>query len=145
MGDQAFIPEDELVRLEEAVADAEDLAQHGAVMAGYELLDLMLSWAESPAFDLETGEVSAPEPWAAALIQRCRAALMSYAQSHDVSFPLPDSTPLTPQERIASAPERSRRLRATSADLTHQCRVLRRKRPSAAASRRLPWTTCRRW
>jgi hypothetical protein len=119
------IPAEELARLEEAMSEADQLARDGQVLEGYELLDLMLSWAESPALDPVTWLAAPPDLWSEELSDRYRAALVAYCGSHHVVFPLPDPAPLTLQERIAAALAKSRRLRAASARLLLRCHALR--------------------
>lgn len=120
------IPYEEQKRLEEAIRDAHRLAAAGQVPGGYELLDLMLAWAENPAYELETGKVAPPEPWAEALCDGYRAALVAYAAEQGVRFPLPSVEPLTPREKAEALHERSQRLRERSRVLLVRSRELRR-------------------
>lgn len=122
-----LIPSGEAARLAQAVVDAQQLAENDQVAEGYDLLDLMLSWAETPALDPATWEHAPPEPWADALIHGYRVALVAYCRRYQLTFPLPTSAPLTVQEHIAAALARSRQLRAVSVALQSRSRALRRK------------------
>ena len=125
------IPAIELTRLEEAVHEAHSLAASGQITAGYEVLDLMLCWAESPAIDLLTGRAAPPEPWAAELSARYRWALVEYLMAHrlDASQPAPPPSLPPPRanlrERLAALCHRSRQLRDCSSSLLAQSRALR--------------------
>ena len=73
-----MIPSDELERFTFCARDARDLAAQGRALEGYAVLELGLTWAETPALDPATGRQSAPEPWAAELIALYRNELRHY-------------------------------------------------------------------
>lgn len=122
-----FIPSSELERLEETFAEAIHLAQSGQVTEGYQLLDLMLCCVESPAFDLETLQVSPPPLWAEELVDRYRFALVSYCRRFALQFSLPSSEPLSLAERTSLALDQSRELRDLSRALRQRSQMLRRR------------------
>jgi hypothetical protein len=76
------IPPEEIERLNACVRDAWELADHGREEEGFEVLDLGLMWAETPALNPVTWEQSPPDPWAAALIALYRQELARYLLKH---------------------------------------------------------------
>jgi hypothetical protein len=80
----------ETTRLKEAVAEAHRLAHQGQSREGYDLLDLTLCWIESPLLDLAAGDIRPPAPWENELVETARAALVAYAESHDLRFATPE-------------------------------------------------------
>jgi hypothetical protein len=76
------IPPEELARLRSCVREAWELAELGQVREGYAVLELGLTWAETPPLDPVSGEVGSLEPWSAALAVTYRQELVRYAVAH---------------------------------------------------------------
>jgi hypothetical protein len=131
-----MIPPEELARVEQTVDDARHFAELGQVLEGYDLLDLMLSWAEVPAVDPETGAASRPDPWTQELSDRYRSALVAYCESYGVSFALPEPASSRTLDALEEIRRRSRRLRETSALLCARSRSLRQR---CAEKHGIPW------
>jgi len=89
------IPTEELALLERAVRDAYQLARAGEATRGYELLDLTLSWVETPPLAAVTCDSAPAEPWREALVDGYRAAMAAYCEAHGMAFPSPDAMRLT--------------------------------------------------
>ena len=80
-----IIPNDELRLLAKTLADAELLAKTGRFAEGFARLDFGLLWAEIPPVNAATGEVEALPPWAEALVDAYRRALVDYASRYPVT------------------------------------------------------------
>ena len=102
----------DLERFQACAREAWGLAAAGRVEAGFRVLDLGLTWAETPILDPSSGEERAPEPWSAQLTTRYQQELARYIRAHG------------PALGTACAVRRSRLLCANSRELRATARSI---------------------
>lgn len=132
---QSVIPSDELIRFAACARDAWDLGADGRSQEGYTVLDLGLTWAETPALHPTTGEPSLPEPWMVELVALYQSELARYLVKYGpmlgkgclhrrVQITRADAREVGAASRFVR--ERSEQLRQRAQELTQRATELRR-------------------